>query len=325
MSASLILAALISAWQPDPTATATAQVRPVQATVSSDSQDDPVDLGEIVVEGRRLDDLVRNFVGEVAAPNDGRGLARWDRRLCVGVVNLRRETAEYIADRISTVAEDLGVGAGDPGCEPNVLVVATSDGRALARTMVDERPRAFRRGGSGMDQGRGALRDFVETDKPIRWWQVSLPVDSETGGIATSIPGVCRPPCDSPMAYAPIVKLNTGSRLRTQIVDHFYQSLIIVEIDRLGHLTVPQLADYLAMVSMAQIDPQAETSNYASILNVVDNPEQYTSLTEWDQAYLAGLYSADQSLLNRRANSSEVSRSILRAHRQLQETDDAKQ
>ena len=181
-----------------------------------------------------------------------------------------------------------------------------------------------------MDQGRAALREFVETDKPVRWWQVSLPVDSETGEVATSIPGFCRNPCGSEvdhtnMDYAPVMKGFAASRLRTQIVDQFRQTMIIVEIDRLGHLTVPQLADYLAMVSMAQIDPQAETSNYASILNVVDNPEQYTSLTEWDQAYLAGLYSADQSLLNRRANSSEVSRSILRAHRLLQETDHAKQ
>uniref|UniRef100_A0A0N5A4J2 LigA n=1 Tax=Parastrongyloides trichosuri TaxID=131310 RepID=A0A0N5A4J2_PARTI len=144
-------------------------------------EDQAVRLEDIQVSGRRLDDLIESFVSEVAAPNRGRGIARWDRSVCVGAVNLRREAAQYLVDRVSTVAEDLGLNAGDPGCTPNLLIVATADGDAFAQELVERRRRALRMGGSGMDRGAAALRDFQETSRPVRWWQVSMPVDSETG------------------------------------------------------------------------------------------------------------------------------------------------
>jgi hypothetical protein len=104
----------------------------------------PVDLGEVEVTGRPLDSMIRSFVNEVAAPNRRRGIARWDDRICVGVANLRAEPAQYIVDRVSTVAEDLGVMPGEPGCQPNVIVIASDDPDGLARQLTEERRRAFR-------------------------------------------------------------------------------------------------------------------------------------------------------------------------------------
>jgi len=88
------------------------------AQANSTAEDQAVRLEDIQVSGRRLDALIENFVSEVAAPNRGRGIARWDRSVCVGAVNLRREAAQYLVDRVSTVAEDLGLNTGDPGCTP---------------------------------------------------------------------------------------------------------------------------------------------------------------------------------------------------------------
>jgi len=133
------------------------------------TQEAPTRLEDVTVTGRSLDRLIENFVAEVAEPNRRRGLARWNRSICVGVANLRQETAQYIVDRVSTVAEDVGLTPGGPGCAPNLLVVATDDGGAAARSLVAERRQAFRMGGSGMDRGMSALRDFQETERPIRW------------------------------------------------------------------------------------------------------------------------------------------------------------
>src|SRR5690242_18650002 len=72
----------------------------------------PVRLEVVVVEARRLEDLTRDFVAEVAAPARRRGLARWHRSVCVGVVNLRADAARYMADRVSQVALELGL---EPG------------------------------------------------------------------------------------------------------------------------------------------------------------------------------------------------------------------
>lgn len=280
-------------------------------------EDQAVRLEDIQVSGRRLDDLIQSFVSEVAAPNRGRGIARWDRSVCVGAVNLRREAAQYLVDRVSTVAEDLGLNAGDPGCTPNLLIVATADGDAFARELVERRRRALRMGGSGMDRGAAALRDFQETSRPVRWWQVSMPVDSETGQRAVRIPGECADACSGPMDYAPTINVFAASRLTTQIVDNIFRAIIVVDVSKTGAVNSVQLADYIAMVSLAQIDPTADTSAYASILNVFNDPSSAPYLTEWDKAYLDGLYGAQRTRQNVRAGKSEIQSSIRRAHARL--------
>lgn len=280
------------------------------------------DLEDVEVTGRPLDSMIRNFVNEVAAPNRGRGLARWDDQICVGVANLRNEPAQYIADRVSTVAEDIGLTPGQPGCTPNIMIVATDDGAALAQQLVAERGRAFRMGGSGMDRGGVALNAFKETDAPVRWWQVSMPTDSETGARAVRIPGECRDDCMDPMDMAPVINVFSASRLSTQIVDTLFRTIVIIDIDQIADVSVVQLADYIAMVTLAQIDPSADTSGYASILNVFSDPGATDTLTDWDTAYLSGLYDAERNRRNRRAGRMEIADSIHRAHKDIQSTPD---
>ncbi len=291
---------------------------PPQTPAPAVSQD-PVQLEDVIVSGRSLDSLIRDFVGEVAEPNRNRGLARWEDRICVGVANLEGEIAQYLSDRISTVATDLGLDAGAPGCTPNLLVIATADAGDLARQLTEERRRAFRMGGAGMDRGGAALRDFVETDRPVRWWQMSIPVDSETGDIAVRIPGVCTGDCLDAADYAPQTAVASASRLTTQIVDNLTRAIIIVDVDQVSGVSALQLADYIAMVSLAQIDPTADTSSYASILNVFAAPEASDSLTDWDLAYLGGLYAAERTQVGARAGRNEIVNSIRRSHERLRD------
>lgn len=295
---SLLLSALLQ------TAAPSAAPAPAQDPVSLET---PTRLEDIEVTGRPLEQMIRTFVREVAAPNRGRSLARWEDGICVGVANLRPEAGQFIADRVSTVAQDLGLRPGRPGCRPNILVVATDQAPELAAAMVRERQRAFIPGGSGMDQGRTALAAFQSNDRPVRWWAVSAPVDSETGRIAVRLPG----------RSAPEIRLNAMSTLSTQVVDSMNRVFVIVDVDKVSSLTPIQLADYIAMVSLAQIDPEADTSAYASILNVFDDPSTADSLTDWDQAYLKGLYSVMRTQKIPGAARLEVSNSIRRAHREL--------
>jgi hypothetical protein len=290
---------------------------PPPQTPAPPAGQDPVQLEDVVVSGRTLDSLIEAFVGEVAEPNRNRGLARWHDRICVGVANLDGEIAQYLSDRISTVAMDMGLRAGAPGCTPNILVIATADAGALARHLTEERRRAFRMGGAGMDRGGSALRDFVETDRPVRWWQMAMPVDSETNDIAVRIPGECARACIDGPDMAPQTYVHSASRLSTQIVNNLIRTIVIVDVDQVGSLSALQLADYIAMVSLAQIDPDADTSSYASILNVFEAPEISGSLTDWDKAYLDGLYDAERNHLGERADRAEIADSIRRSHERL--------
>lgn len=294
---------------------------PPQQPAPPQSDDIPTRLEDITVVGRPLTSLIRDFVGEVAAPNRGRNLARWEDEVCVGVANMQSDAAQYVVDRISTVAEDLGLQPGAPGCRPNILIVATTDANSLAQALVERRPRAFRPGGVGTDQGAAALRDFQNSDRPVRWWSVSAPVDSDTGAVATRLPGDCQGACASIFDMAPVINIDSPSRLRTQIVDNLMRVVVIVDVNQIQNVSALQLADYIAMVTLAQINPDADTGSYATILNVFDDPQYAESLTDWDLSYLDGLYSAQRGRASVGANRDEVVRSIRRSHEDLRAAD----
>ena len=276
-------------------------------------------LEDVVVEGHQLEALVRNFVTEVSRPANNRGLARWNRPICVGAVNLRNDVGQYVVDRISDIARELEVEAGEPGCRPNILIVAADDGAALASAIVEDRPRNFDLRHNGTDAGTRAFRNFRTGDRPVRWWQISMPIDSETGGRAVRLPGDVDPASGQPTA--PRIHVFAASRLRTQIRDDMVWSVIIVDVERLAGANVVQLADYLALVALAQVDAEADTSAFPTILNLFDDPASAPAgLTDWDRSYLTALYEHDQLRINRNSQVRAVAEAVTRDRREAAET-----
>lgn len=267
-------------------------------TAPASTQEPTVALEDVVVEGRRLEELTREFVDQVSAPPRNRGLARWRSGICVGVVNIRTEVAQPLADRISRVAMDYGLRPGDPGCRPNILVTFADDGAALSNAMVERRRQIFRVGVGGLDRGNVALRDFRESDRPVRWWHVSVPTNANTGEAGIRLPGG-----DAPLVMGEGL-VNQGRWIR----DDLNKVIIVVDINRIEGAMLPQLADYLAMVALAQVDPDGDTSRFSTILNLFENPEDSPGLSDWDRAYLDALYSGPSE----RIRSSDQTRELLR-------------
>lgn len=274
----------------------------------------PAQLEDVVVEGRQLEALVRSFVTEVSQPAHNRGLARWNRPICVGAVNLKNEVGQYVVDRISDLARELEVEAGEPGCRPNILIVAAADGAALASAIVEDRPRNFDLRHNGTDAGTRAFRNFRTGDQPVRWWQISMPIDAESGDRAVRLPGDVDA---SGYPTAPRIHVFAASRLRTQIRDDLVRSVIIVDVDRLGGANLVQLADYLALVALAQVDAEADTSAYPTILNLFADPASAPAgLTDWDRSYLRALYEHDQFRINRNSQVRAVADAVTRDRRE---------
>jgi hypothetical protein len=252
---------------------------------SQERRDDIPQAGQVddvVVSGRRLDDLVRRFVGEVAAPaRANRGLARWRGSVCVGTINFRAQVAQYLIDRVSDEARELGVPAGEPGCKANVLIVGTTDGAATMDSWVEARPGVFFTGIGAMSQSRAALLQVRASDAPVRWWQVSVPVDIDSGKIAIRWPGE--------LSY-PVIAVRSASRLRSQITDNLMRVVVVVDVDRAQSASLSQLSDYVSFVALAQVDPEADTANFDTILNLFDTPSPDRGLTDWDRSYLTALY-----------------------------------
>jgi hypothetical protein len=254
----------------------------------------PAGIDEVVVRGRRMGDIdeglriyIKEFIGEVVATPMGRGFARWNRRLCVGVSNLQNDAAQYIVDRISALAVDVGLAIGEPGCNPNVMVIFATDAKFVATYMVENEPLMFRPAGLGsndMSLSRAAMADFAASERAVRWWHVSMPVDARTGNPAIALPGE---------GY-PTISVAGPSRIHSGIRDDLQLVLIVVDATKLAGTTWQQLGDYLGVVSLAQIDPKANPTAFDSILNLFSNPRAYSGLTDWDRAYIRALYEFDQ-------------------------------
>lgn len=250
------------------------------------------DIESIIVSGQRpefLRQLMQDFIVEIGDPTSrSRGYARWQHRLCVGIYNLPDQTtAQFIADTISLIALETGLQTGSPGCKPNLQIVFSPDARELASTMVEDSPRMFRPfGGAGeTTQGIAALEQFKTSEAPVRWWQITMAVD-ETGLPAIDLPGV-----DAPLMRG------VASRLTSTISDEIWGNLIIVDAGKVANVTWPQLADYLAMVSLAQVDPNALPSGSDSILNLFRADTPPSGMRDIDRTYLRALYEMDAMLL----------------------------
>jgi hypothetical protein len=293
-------------------ASAVAQDSSPQGAARTADASQPVD--EVIVRGRRMSEIesdlriyIDKFLKQVAKPSNGRGYARWNRSVCVGVHNLEATAAHYVVDRISLQAIDLGLEPGEPGCTPQVNIIFATNAKETASFMVKSEPRMFRPMGgfAGADLGRAALDEFVKSERPVRWWHVSLPISAHNGGLAIEVPAgrLC-----SEAYCPPQVTVEGPSRIHNGTIDVLFDVIIIVDATKLTGTTWQQLADYLAVVSLAQINPKTNPAEFDSILNLFSNPAAYSGLTDWDRSYLKAIYTFDQERVTALQHNEIVSR-----------------
>jgi hypothetical protein len=72
--------------------------------------------------------------------------------------------------------------------------------------------------------------------------------------------------------------------------------IIVVDGRQTTEINMGQLADYIAMMGLAQIRVQADTGTAPSILHLFQGSDpQPLGLSPWDEAFLHSLYTTDQS------------------------------
>src|SRR5688572_27488852 len=267
------------------------------------------EVDEVIVRGRRMSEIdeglrivIKDFIGEVVSKPPSRGYARWRSRVCIGVHNLQSDAAQYLIDRISSLVLEVGLNVGEPGCAPDVIIVFATDAKFVATYMVENEPLMFRPAGLGnndMTLSRAQLDEFAGSDRAVRWWHVSLPVYAHSGQPAILLPT---------MDEAPWGFVQGPSRIHDGIVDELKRVFVVVDATKLKGTTWQQLGDYLAVVSLAQIDPDTNPAAFDSILNLFTNPKAYSGLTDWDRSYVRALYEFDQERIASMQTNEIVSR-----------------
>lgn len=286
------------------------------APIQLAAQDGPTEVEEVVVVGERAREAAEAFVSSVAAPIPGRKAALWRESVCVGVLGMQAEASRFMADRVSDWAYSVGLEIEEPGCRPSIIVTATEDGNATARELVASHPREFRLGASGSDRGRAALDAFQNTPRLVRWWHVSLPVNDDTGLPVVRLPG--QPPfaarqIRSPADLGSYGRTVAGSSVMDHTRDDLMQVIIVLDVAALEQADFIQITDYVAMIALAQIDPDVDPA-YPSILDLFsEEGTQEPVMTRWDRAYLQALYGAPQTASTTGANLSSIALNLARA------------
>ncbi|MBA4805570.1 MAG: hypothetical protein H2038_13050 [Brevundimonas sp.] len=266
-------------------------------------QEAATELDAITVRGR-LEDRSRAFVEEVSRAPGRRPLARWNSPICAGVMNMQADSAQFLIDRIATVAAVLGVESGEPGCDPNLMILMARSENAteVMREAVRERVLAFSPSRNGTDLGREKLDEFVNSDAPVRWWHIALPVSAETGAPAIALDGE-----DPPDVVSPGI-----SRLHPPIRNDLVRVFVVIDADRVAGVSLAALSNYVAMVALAQVDPETDMSESDTILNLF-NPSRPGGgrMTDWDAAFLLALYDGRSNPVGRAAQQRELARDMV--------------
>jgi len=256
---------------------------PASAQTAAPPQED------VTVTTTKSRETLHNFVKRFAAPTKLSGkIARWQRRLCPLVVGQQSDFTAFIAQRIKYVA--LAVGArfnSEPSCEPNIQVVFTTTPQALLDNVRQHHIAAL-----GYAETAAQLEKLATVTRPIQAWYATETMDCNgrrqvdtglhvshlTGGLIEGVP-----------TYAPCGL----SRLSDGLQTGFAHVLIVVDSTKLEGQKIVPLADYIALLALTQLNSLDTCQPQPSIANMlaVDSGHAPDGLTEFDLAYLRGLYS----------------------------------
>jgi hypothetical protein len=292
------------------------------------------------------EEQVRAYVGALTIPSRTRSpMPRWYRPLCLGVAGMQAAQARVLNDRIGELADAMGLAVEEPGCRPNVLIHFTRDAATLARGIADQTNLVSANDSTGNSRGEGALAEFVESQDAVRWWHVSR---TGTDGVAFGRSGQSNSEqertrvqeytgagasmgstefqlSEAQQAAATRQEQSTEqasngtrvrevSRLRGGVMEMMDYVIIVIDANKTTHTTVGALADYVAMVALAQINPDADTANAPTILNLFSEgvDPKPTQLTSWDLAYLRGLYDSADNPRSTRQQEGQIVRRMMR-------------
>lgn len=250
-------------------------------------------LGQVTIQALRgrnkLKSIVDHFVFSTLVWFGHDEYPRWNAPVCPLVAGLTREQGDFILARITQEARAAHVPLAGKDCHANLFVMVTSQPHLLLklwwakdRTMYDTR------------NGIAPVQQFIASKRPIHvWYNAGL----GCGGapLSPSAP-------ENALAAAGVLVEGGGgvvcsrgvdTLLRDVTVLGFSSVIVVVDTKQLCHVTFGQLAAYVALVGLAQVNTAVHDGATPTILQLFQgagHPPQ--DLTAWDRALLYALYNS---------------------------------
>jgi hypothetical protein len=267
------------------------QSAPVSGAPASGNPPEEPDkaLAQVTIEAQRakLEHSLDTFVSSItrSVPRD-ESLRRWRDPICPLVAGLTRDEGEYLLQRMSQIARAAGAPLDKEHCaRPNLVIVVTSKPDALIKAWGDRRS-AF----GGVRGSRAKFSRFADKPRPVRVWYNHDFGDG--GGTSAVTKGSLQ--LGPAFADVPSGGCCLGSHFDVKDVLVFTSVAVIVDGKQVVGLQLAQLADFIAMVALTEIDLDASLGAAPTILRLFDARGSGTQLpaglSAWDQEFLKWLY-----------------------------------
>ena len=250
---------------------------------------------EVTIEAQResLKPRVHSFIYNITAQvSDHWSLARWEHPICPLVAGLPAKQGEAVLARLSEIAIATKVKLAPSNCaEPNLEVLVTSDPQRLLRNWRARNPLLF--GPVPPESGEMPIRRFINTDRPVRVWYNTSLTDSSGGA-----------PSDGHFLLgdnsisAPVIGVWFNPHLTWTALLKLSTVIIVVDSTRVKGYSLRQITDYIGMIGLAQPNLDSDVQGAPTILSLFADSaatDRQQGLSEWDYAFLKGLYRTDQA------------------------------
>ena len=249
---------------------------------------------------------VAKFVNQIAAQHNDEGLPRWQDPVCPLISGLPREEGEFMLGRISEIARAAGVPLAGERCRPNLFIFVTGQPVQLLRAMDKHK-----RMGTFGDATPTTVDEFINTPRPVRvWYDTSIRTPEGTPP-KQGLPNAAQVLGGGLQGVKVYNDNDRTSHILLSKTWSFSYVYVIVDQARLQAVARGQLADYVALVGLADIKPEAHLGDARTILKLFDGAPQAApdGLSEWDQSFLKSLYATEQISKSQR---SHIANSIVR-------------
>lgn len=282
------------------------------AAHAQSGSEDPELRNPTVVVTRTRNDQARDYMADIMPKGTDirtKGLPRWNSELCVSVIGPPVDQGQFLADRITQRAMQVGLEAGGPGCDTNLLIMVTdAPDVLLPKVLKEHRKMLGDPGDPGIDISEtSAMKDFAADTRPVRWRQVIETV-SATG---MPISGDSRTSPDGTLANVPTVRGASDSRLRSNVRREVSRMIVVVDTRQTAGRPIGAIADYLAFVTLAQVDADADVETFPSIMGLFRSAAAPRAMTDWDEAYLLATYESKADSVNAKTQLREMRKLII--------------
>ena len=261
-----------------------------QSPPPSDPAGQSITVGAVLPEKAARAAAVR-FVKATGVAAGETPAARWTQPVCPEVLGLEDIGKRAAEAKIRKIAAAAGAAVAPESCSRNIVVIFTSDGAALARSVVEREPW---RAANLSPKARAAV---LKGSAPVRWLYTAEKTDrhgtaERTAGSAAQSYGPPGPGYGGGSSIGgdmPAMVHYDNSIISTLTNRVLTSALVIIDTEEAMGRRLDSLAAYAALVGLAEIR-NADAAPAGSILELFQSPAPPRDLTAQDMGFLKALY-----------------------------------